>query len=218
LVPKLVPNFSFGTGPGAVYCQGVADGITAREAKRLQTRERLLGAAIAEFKRAGKDESDVGAIVAAAGVAHGTFFFHFPTKEHVLLELERREEDRMAKRFATFTKTHHDLASALREAAHLVMGLERRLGVVLFKDFLALHFSPTRPPAEHGDDHPLVVLVADQIDNARQRGDTAADVTPMNSAIYFLLGLYALLITTDDSTGRRELVDDYLTRTLRSLQ
>ena len=90
--------------------------------------------------------------------------------------------------------------------------------MVLFKDFLALHFSPTRPPAEHGDDHPLVVLVADQIDNARQRGDTAADVTPMNSAIYFLLGLYALLITTDDSTGRRELVDDYLTRTLRSLQ
>ncbi len=193
-------------------------GITAREAKRLQTRERLLGAAIAEFKRAGKDEADVGAIVAAAGVAHGTFFFHFPTKEHVLLELERREEDRMAKRFATFTKTHDDLAAVLREAADLVAALERRLGVLLFKDFLALHFSPTRPPAEHGDDHPLVVLVADQIENARQRGETAADVTPMNSAIYFLLGLYALLITTDESTGRAVLLDDYLVRTLRSMQ
>ncbi|UXA14793.1 TetR/AcrR family transcriptional regulator [Mycobacterium sp. SMC-8] len=193
-------------------------GITAREAKRLQTRERLLGAAIAEFKRAGKDEADVGAIVAAAGVAHGTFFFHFPTKEHVLLELERREEDRIAKRFASFVKTPHDLATTLREAAQLVLGLERRLGALLFKDFLALHFSPTRPPAEHGVDHPLIVLVADQIDNARRRGETAADVTPMNSAIYFLLGLYALLITTDDSTGRGELVDDYLTRTLRSLQ
>lgn len=193
-------------------------GITAREAKRLQTRERLLGAAIAEFKRAGKDEADVGAIVAAAGVAHGTFFFHFPTKEHVLLELERREEDRMAKRFATFTKTHDDLAAMLREAADLVAALERRLGVLLFKDFLALHFSPTRPPAEHGDDHPLVVLVADQIENARQRGETAADITPMNSAIYFLLGLYALLITTDESTGRAVLLDDYLVRTLRSMQ
>ncbi|WP_396837009.1 TetR/AcrR family transcriptional regulator [Mycobacterium sp. ITM-2016-00317] len=193
-------------------------GITARQAKRLQTRERLLGAAIAEFKRAGKDEADVGAIVAAAGVAHGTFFFHFPTKEHVLLELERREEDRMAKRFATFTKTHDDLAAMLREAADLVAALERRLGVLLFKDFLALHFSPTRPPAEHGDDHPLVVLVADQIENARQRGETAADITPMNSAIYFLLGLYALLITTDESTGRTVLLDDYLVRTLRSMQ
>ena len=65
----------------------MADRVTARETKRLQTRERLMGAAIAEFKRTGIAEADVGAIVAAAGVAHGTFFFHFPTKEHVLLEL-----------------------------------------------------------------------------------------------------------------------------------
>lgn len=196
----------------------MADGITAREAKRLQTRERLLGAAIAEFKRAGMAEADVGAIVGAAGVAHGTFFFHFPTKEHVLLELERREEGRMAKRFATYAKTHPDLPSQLREAADLVLSLERRLGALLFKDFLALHFSPTRPLAEDGDDHPLVVLVADQIAEARDRGQTAEDVTPMNSAIYFLLGLYALLITTGESNDRAAMVDDYLTRTLRSMQ
>ena len=69
---------------------------SARETKRLQTRERLLGAAIAEFKRGGMADADVGSIVTAAGVAHGTFFFHFPTKEHVLLELERREEERIA--------------------------------------------------------------------------------------------------------------------------
>ncbi len=145
----------------------------------------------------------------------------------MLLELERREEDRIAKRFAQFTKSHKDLPSTLREAVSLVMGLERRLGVLLFKDFLALHFSPpTRPPAaasgdkgaEHGDDHPLIVLVADQIEKARQRGDTDPDLTPMNSAIYFLLGLYALLITTDDSPARTGLVDDYLVRTLRSMQ
>jgi AcrR family transcriptional regulator len=196
----------------------VTDRITAREAKRLQTRERLLGAAIVEFKRAGVADADVGAIVGAAGVAHGTFFFHFPTKEHVLLELERREEARIAKGFATFAKAHDDLPSVLRESVRLVMDLERRLGVVLFKDFLALHFSPTRPPAEGGDDHPLIVGLAEKIDNARQRGETAPDVTPMNSAIYFLLGLYALLVTTDESTGRSALIDDYLTRTLRSLR
>ncbi|MGV0602362.1 TetR/AcrR family transcriptional regulator, partial [Mycolicibacterium pulveris] len=50
----------------------VVDKPSAREAKRLQTRERLMGAAIAEFKRSGMAEADVGAIVAAAGVAHGT--------------------------------------------------------------------------------------------------------------------------------------------------
>src|SRR3954453_14045088 len=104
----------------------VVDRPSARETKRLQTRESLMGAAIAEFKRSGISEADVGAIVTAAGVAHGTFFFHFPTKEHVLLELERREEDRIAKQFGRFLDSQPDLPSTLREAVRLVVGLERR--------------------------------------------------------------------------------------------
>ena len=118
---------------------------SARETKRRQTRERLMGAAIAEFKRAGMADADVGAIVAAAGVAHGTFFFHFPTKEHVLLELERREEERIAKQLDRFVDAEHDLSATLTESVRLIVGLERRLGASLFKDFLALHFSQTRP-------------------------------------------------------------------------
>src|SRR5690242_2438477 len=125
----------------------VVDRPSAREAKRLQTRERLMGAAIAEFKRAGMAEADVGAIVPAAGVAHGTFFFHFPTKEHVLFELEQREEERIAKQLARSISSSHDVSTTLNEAVRLVMGLERRLGAGLFKDFLALHFSQTRPPS-----------------------------------------------------------------------
>lgn len=196
----------------------VADGLSAREAKRLQTRERLLGAAIAEFKRAGMAEADVGAIVAAAGVAHGTFFFHFPTKEHVLLELERREEERIGKQFTQFVRSPRELRAVLDEGTRLVTGLERRLGDALFKDFLALHFSQTRPENEDGEDHPFIVLVAEQIEQARQRGETDPDVNPMNGAVFFLLGLYALLITTNDWPTRRALLDDYVTRTVRGLQ
>lgn len=191
--------------------------MTAREARRLQTRERLLGAATAEFKRTGMAQADVGAIVAAAGVAHGTFFFHFPTKEHVLLELERREEERIAKQFEKYLVKHHDLSDALAESARLIIDLERRLGDPLFTEFLALHFSPTRPPAENGEHHPLIVLIAERIELARERGEIDDDVVAMNSAVFFLLGLYALLITTHDWPTRPELVADYLTRTLRSL-
>src|ERR1700709_217330 len=118
----------------------VVDKPSARETKRLQTRERLMGAAIAECKRTGLAAADVGAIVGAAGVAHGTFFFHFPTKEHVLLELERREEERIAKQLSRYVDTQRDISSTLEEAVRLVVGLERRLGAALFKDFLALHF------------------------------------------------------------------------------
>ena len=195
-----------------------AERLSAREAKRLQTRERLLGAAIAEFKRSGMVEADVGAIVAAAGVAHGTFFFHFPTKEHVLLELEHREEQRIANRFGRFLKSKHSLEASLQEAVRLVVALERRLGASLFKDFLALHFSQTRPPAEDGRDHALIVQVAQEIEMAQGDGRVARDVNPMNSAVFFLLGLYALLTTTTTWPTRGAMLDDYVARTLRSMQ
>ncbi len=196
----------------------VTDRRSSREAKRLQTRERLLGAAIAEFKRSGMVEADVGAIVDAAGVAHGTFFFHFPTKQHVLLELERREEERIAKQLGQFLASRHDLRAVLDEAVRLVMGLERRLGDMLFKDFLALHFSQTRPSAEGVQDHPVVIRLAQEIEQAQVHNKTDPEVNAMNSAVFFLLGLYALLITTNDWPTRNALLDDYVTRTVRSMQ
>jgi AcrR family transcriptional regulator len=195
----------------------VVDKPSARETKRLQTRERLLGAAVAEFKRAGIAAADVGAIVTAAGVAHGTFFFHFPTKEHVLLELEQRTEEDVAKQLSRYLATERDLTSTLKEAVRLVRGLERRLGSALFKDFLALHFSQTRPRDE-SNEHPVIVTLAKEIARGQERGDVAADVHPMNSAVFFLLGLYALLTTTHDWPGQAAMIDDYVTRTLRSIE
>jgi AcrR family transcriptional regulator len=190
---------------------------SARETKRLQTRERLLGAAIAEFKRGGMADADVGSIVTAAGVAHGTFFFHFPTKEHVLLELERREEERIAKQLDRYVDDTRGLSATLREAVRLVVGMERRLGANLFKDFLALHFSQTRP-ADESKEHPVIVQVAQEIERAQQLGQVASEVIPVNSAVFFLLGLYALLTTTHDWPTQAAMLDDYVAHTLRGVE
>ena len=160
-----------------------------------------MGAAVAEFKRSGIAAADVGAIVTAAGVAHGTFFFHFPTKEHVLLELERREEERIAKQLARFAASNATSPPSSNEAVRLVMGLERRLGAVLFKDFLALHFSQTRPADEESRRTPGDRGGGTGDRAGQERGRVAADVNPMNSAVFFLLGLYALLTTTHDWPG-----------------
>jgi AcrR family transcriptional regulator len=195
-----------------------ANSLSVRETKRLQTRERLYGAAIAEFKRSGLAGADVGAIVASAGVAHGTFFFHFPTKEHVLLELENREEERMTTQLSRFVTGEHSLEEVFQEAVRLVTSLERRLGTMLFRDVLALHFSQTRPPAEGARDHPLIVLIAREIELAQEQGQAASDVNPMNSAVFFLLGLYAMLTTTNEWATRDEFIDDFVNRTLQSLR
>ena len=70
----------------------------ARELRRLETRARLFDAALTEIARKGLAAADVAAIAASAGVVRGTFYFHFPTKEHVLIELERNEEFRIVGR------------------------------------------------------------------------------------------------------------------------
>lgn len=53
-------------------------------------RERLFQIAVARFRREGYDGVPVSAVTAEAGVAKGTFFNHFPRKEHVLAEAFHR--------------------------------------------------------------------------------------------------------------------------------
>jgi TetR/AcrR family transcriptional regulator, repressor for uid operon len=191
---------------------------SAREARRLQTRQRILGAAIAEFKRSGMAGADVGAIVTAAGVAHGTFYFHFPTKEHVLLELERREEARIATELGRFLETTHDLTAALTEVVHLVTGLEHRFGPLLFREILALHFSPSRPHKDEWTDHPVIVLLVREIERARGDGEVHPEVDAFYSATFFLLGIYGLLTTTDSPDTRDTMLAKLVASAVRGLE
>jgi AcrR family transcriptional regulator len=55
--------------------------------RSLQTRQRLLAAALIVFARDGYDHSSVNDICAEAGVSKGAFFHHFPTKQALFLEL-----------------------------------------------------------------------------------------------------------------------------------
>lgn len=191
---------------------------STRELRRLQTRERILGAAIAEFTSSGMAGADVGAIVAAAGVAHGTFFFHFPSKEHVLLELENREEARMATEFARYLVNTHDLATTLDHVVRQITGLEQRLGSSLFKELLALHFSPTRPSQDEWTDHPVIVLLVREIERARGDGQVPAEVDAFYSATFFLLGIYGVLTTTSNADTRDAMLSGLVATALRGLE
>jgi TetR/AcrR family transcriptional repressor of uid operon len=190
---------------------------TTRELRRLQTRERVLGAALAEFKRSGMTGADVNAIAATAGVAHGTFFFHFPSKEHVLYELEHREEARMAADFERFLESAHGLPAALTEIAGIIKGLEQSVGPVLFKELLALHFSPTRPHADDWTDHPVIVLLVREIERVRGDGSVHPEVDGFYTAIFFLLGVYGVLTTTDSADQRDSMLTKLVDNAVRGI-
>lgn len=191
---------------------------TQREAQRRRTRARLLDAAIVEFQRAGTNAADINAIATAAGVARSTFYFHFPTKEHVLLELIRRDEMRLAEELSRFLDTRRQLAAVLTVIVELVLALENRWGSALFRDVLSLYFSPNRPEPEQWTNHPTFVLLAAEIERARVRGELYDDVDSYHSAAFFLLGVYALLTTVGESDGERDAaLRKFVTSSLRSM-
>lgn len=67
--------------------------ITAtRDRKGDRTRERLFQAAITEFRETGFEAASVGAIAQRAGTSRASFYFYYPSKEAVLLDLQWRVE------------------------------------------------------------------------------------------------------------------------------
>lgn len=197
----------------------VRNSSTGREAQRRRTRARVLGAAIEEFQRAGTSSADINAIVEAAGVSRSTFYFHFPTKEHVLLELIRGDEDRLAEELSRFLDTPHDLPAVLNEIIRLVLALEKQWGLSLFRDVTSLYFSPTLPQEENWLQHPTFVLLAAEIERSRHRGELYDDVDAYSSAAFFLVGLYALLTTNRESNAERlEVLRKFVKSSLRSMQ
>jgi len=189
---------------------------TTRGAQRLATRERLFSLAVAEFKKAGVAGADVGEIVAAAGVAHGTFFFHFPTKEHVVAELGQREEVLMAKELDGFLAEPRRLDELLGEFARLTLAMERRIGRRLYQDLLALYFSPRRSELRLWPDHPVGARLIAEFERARERGELDREADPASSVILFLLGFYALMLTRNRNAARARMVEQLVATTARA--
>ncbi|RAU96992.1 TetR/AcrR family transcriptional regulator [Mycolicibacter senuensis] len=183
-----------------------------RETRRLETRARLFEAAVAEIGRYGLAGADVSAIAGAAGVARGTFYFHFPTKEHVLVELEHNEEARIVDELGA---ADGELAAVLSQLIDHVLSAERRLGPVVFRDMLGLHFTSTRPAEDELAQHPLLQFLPEVISRAQHRGQVSPELDAAELATFFLTGLFALLAT---GAHDGELLNRYATTIVKGME
>ena len=157
--------------------------------------------------------------LAAVGVARGTFYFHFPTKEHVLVELERSEEAKIVAKLAAETSDPGDLMSMLTLLVRQVLAAEERLGPAVFRDMLGLHFSATRPVDDEPGEHPLAEFVIAAITEAQaaQRVPRNADAGELG--VIFMTGLFALLATaTTTSQPRSALLDRYVKTIVQGME
>jgi AcrR family transcriptional regulator len=161
-----------------------------RERQVDSTRARLFQAAIAEFRRVGFAQASVARIAREAGTSRPSFYFHFPTKEHVLLELEWLEERALVARL----EPPGSLREALDELAEGLLEIEARLGDSdLFRDMFAIY--ARRPADLHVEEqpYPMVAALARQFGEAAARGELRAGLEPDAAARVCLLSVFGHL-------------------------
>ena len=95
-----------------------------RERASDATRVQLFEAAIAEFRRTGFEQASVARIAREAGVSRPTFYFHFPSKGHVLLEMSYALQAEIAEQL----KRCRSLGEALSRLIDGLIGAEEAVG------------------------------------------------------------------------------------------
>ena len=171
-----------------------------RERQVDSTRARLFRAALAEFRRVGFDRASIARIAREAGVSRPSFYFHFPTREHVLLELQWLEERSLVQRL----EGTRSLREALRELGEGLIDWETRLGDSnLFRDMFAIY---ARRPADLPIDEqpfPILAALARHFAAAAARGELRAGLDAEAAARVCLTSVLGLLIGLPSAPAQR---------------
>ena len=167
---------------------------TRRERQRAETRERLFQAAIEEFRRAGVAGARIERIATSVGVVRGTFYFHFPTKEHVLEELQLRSQERIMEKLEEL-KPDMDGVPELLDA--IVSGLVSAGEFVsdgdLMRDTLAFYIRhPMGDGAAYDEPWPISERAVAVLATIRQRGELHKDISPEDAANLILTSMFGV--------------------------
>jgi AcrR family transcriptional regulator len=174
---------------------------SARELQRQRTRARLFEAALAEFAKAGFDGASVAEIARAAGVSRPSFYFHFPTKEHVLLELQWHKELEMVERLEGHG-TLRQLLEALPDAIVDVYASIEGPGVA--RDMVMIYArSPEYLPLAE-QPFPLVRLLERRFTEGAARGELRAGLDPRQATFLCLPGVFGYLVAGLPGGTQRE--------------
>jgi AcrR family transcriptional regulator len=173
-----------------------------RERQRLETRARLYEAALAEFRRVGFANAQIETIVERAGVARGTFYFHFPTKEHVLLEFQRQQELSLAERIAALPERPESVKAFLLRVIHTISADLRTVGdPALVRELIAMFVRAPRYVDLNAE--PFVVALMDYFSEAAERGEVRTDLSPEEITGVFLTTLFGFVVSAADSLEDR---------------
>ena len=104
---------------------GIDQMVGKREQGKVERKERLYEAALSLFRGQGYEMTTVDQITRQAGLAKGTFFNYFPTKDSVLRYMGAREVGRLGAATLSINGTASSIGKLKRLMSALAASLER---------------------------------------------------------------------------------------------
>jgi AcrR family transcriptional regulator len=193
--------------PGRKTGRGLSSPATlgSRARRREETKERIFEMALREFRESGVVGAQIDRIAQHAGVARGTFYFHFPTKDDVLLELARRINLRLMRRIEVIAETDPSLRELLERVNDAILDEFARVGDTgLLRDLLSLY---VRRPYDLTDPIQNVPTLASELGRhlqvAAERGELRSTMPVEQVSIVVLTSLFGILARMPNGEGLR---------------
>ena len=165
---------------------------TQRSEQKSKTRAHLYDTAMRLFERHGYGEVNVDDIVRHSRVARGTFYFHFPTKDDVLLEAVRRGEARIVERLGALKPgcSLREVLSTTTAAFAEVWEARRSL----LPHAGAVGLRRIGGEREAAEQDPLRLELSRQLSRAMDDGELRSILPAQMLADVFLLNVFAALM------------------------
>jgi AcrR family transcriptional regulator len=167
--------------------------VNRHEHQRAKTHALLFEAAIQEYRRVGFERASVARIARDAGVSRPSFYFHFPSKQHVLLELQWKLEIELAERFQdceTLRETLNELIEGLIDTEHKLGSAE------LFRDMLRIYTRHSDSLPVGDQPFPLYFALGRAFAGAASRGELREGLDPARACHLCLTSVFGYLIAT----------------------
>ncbi len=182
------------------------------ERRSLATRRRIYEAALEEFRSNGFEAASIARIAVRAGVSRPSFYFHFPTKQHVLLELQWLLENELVESISGLPTAR----DALHGFVDGLVEIEDRVGRGgLFRDVVNNWVRPPEDVAWGKTPMLSVEEVRRRFAQAEAAGELREGFGPELAMRLFLTGVFGFLIAApadaeQERSDLHALVDLYL--------
>ena len=173
--------------------------LADRGPKGARTREQLFTAALAEFRRVGVEAAGIGEIARRAGTSRASFYFHYPCKEAVLLDLQWRVEHEIVER----VRERRTLREALSAIIDGLIDAQATLAPgELMRDMLSVYIRPPAGLDLTEQSFPLMMQIGRCFAAAKGK-ELRRGVDPVLATHVFLTSLFGLMASSPEPLAER---------------